>query len=311
MAAANKATERQSVKGAAFVYGFMGVLAFSLTLPATRVAVAYLDPLFIGFGRVEIAAVLAAVLLVTTRQQMPSRLQWGRLVIVSSGVVLGFPLLSSWAMAKLPAAHGAIVLGILPLATALVSALRNGERPTWGFWLASAAGSVVVVGFAVLQGAGSLQLEDVALLAAVIAAAFGYAEGGRLAVEMGGWQVICWALVLLAPFLALPMLLVVMVHNPVASFSAWLGFGYVSVVSQLLGFFAWYRGLALGGVARISQIQLLQPFLTILAAALLLGEPLMPLSILAALLVLAIIALGRMAGIARRYSAPIDETGRT
>lgn len=306
MATANEATGQQESGGnrrAAFVYGFLGVLGFSLTLPATRLAVAYLDPLFIGLGRVEIAAVLAVVLLAITRPRVPSRLQWRRLVIVSLGVVLGFPLLSSWAMARLPASHGAIVLGILPLATALVSALRNGERPTWGFWLASAAGSAVVVGFAALQGAGSLQLEDVGLLGAVLAAAFGYAEGGRLAGELGGWQVICWALVLAAPFLALPLLVVLLAHNPTASFSAWLGFGYVSVVSQLLAFFAWYRGLALGGVARVSQLQLLQPFLTILAAALLLGEPLTPLSILAALLVVSTIALGRLAGVGHRSRA--------
>lgn len=285
-------------------YGFVGVLAFSLTLPATRVAVASLDPTIVGLGRAVVAALLAAVLLLFTRQRFPERRHLPGLAIVALGTVLGFPFLSAWAMSQLPAAHGAIVLGVLPLATALAAALRAGERPTRGFWLASIAGSLVVIVFAIIQGAGQLQLADLVLLAAVAVAALGYAEGGRLAQVMGGWQVMCWALVLVLPVAALPVGLAVAQHGLEAPAQAWLGFGYVSLFSQFLGMFAWYRGLALGGVARVSQLQLLQPFLTIVAAALLLGETLTLTSVLAALLVVTTIALGRRAGITRPNASP-------
>jgi drug/metabolite transporter (DMT)-like permease len=280
-------------------YGFLGVLAFSLTLPATRVAVAAFDPTVVGLGRALVAAGLAAVLLLLTRQRWPSRAQWRSLVIVAAGVILGFPLLSAWAMSRLPAAHGAVILGLLPLATALAGALRAGERPSRGFWVAGVAGSATVVAFAVSMGAGDIQPADLALFAAVLAAALGYGEGGRLAREMGGWQVISWALVLAAPFIAVPVFLALGKPTPPAPWSAWLSFGYVAVVSQFLGFFAWYRGLALGGVARVSQLQLLQPFLTFLASALLLGEQITLLMLGAALLVLVTVALGRKAAISR------------
>ncbi len=285
-------------------YGFLGVLAFSLTLPATRVAVAAFDPTVVGLGRALVAAGLAAVLLLLTRQPWPSRPQWRGLVIVAVGVILGFPLLSAWAMSRLPAAHGAVILGLLPLATALAGALRAGERPSRGFWVAGVAGSATVVAFAVSMGAGDLQPADLALFAAVLAAALGYGEGGRLAREMGGWQVISWALVLAAPFIAVPVFLALGKPAPVAPWSAWLSFGYVAVVSQFLGFFAWYRGLALGGVARVSQLQLLQPFLTFLASALLLGEQITLLMLGAALLVLVTVALGRKAAISRPAAPP-------
>ncbi|HET7077730.1 MAG TPA: DMT family transporter [Chloroflexia bacterium] len=285
-------------------YGFLGVLAFSLTLPATRVAVAYFDPTAVGLGRALVAAGLAALLLLFTRQPWPSRAQWRSLVIVATGVILGFPLLSAWAMSRLPAAHGAVILGLLPLATALAGALRAGERPSRGFWVAGVAGSATVVAFAVSMGAGDIQPADLALFAAVLAAALGYAEGGRLARELGGWQVISWALVLAAPFIAVPVFLALGNSAPAAPWTAWFSFGYVAVVSQFLGFFAWYRGLALGGVARVSQLQLLQPFLTLLASALLLGEQITLLMVGAALLVLVTVALGRKAAIVRPAAPP-------
>jgi drug/metabolite transporter (DMT)-like permease len=285
-------------------YGFLGVLAFSLTLPATRVAVAYFDPTAVGLGRALVAAGLAALLLLFTRQPWPSRAQWRSLVIVATGVILGFPLLSAWAMSRLPAAHGAVILGLLPLATALAGALRAGERPSRGFWVAGVAGSATVVAFALSMGAGDIQPADLALFAAVLAAALGYAEGGRLARELGGWQVISWALVLAAPFIAVPVFLALGNSAPAATWNAWFSFGYVAVVSQFLGFFAWYRGLALGGVARVSQLQLLQPFLTLLASALLLGEQITLLMVGAALLVLVTVALGRKAAIVRPAAPP-------
>jgi drug/metabolite transporter (DMT)-like permease len=280
-------------------FGFLGVLTFSLTLPATRLAVAELDATVVGLGRAVMAAILAALLLKATGQPRPSRQHLPSLVIIAAGVIVGFPLLSAWAMRSLPAAHGAIVLGILPLATAMAGALRTGDRPSLAFWLCSSLGSAVVVLFAIFTGGGSLQMADLALLGAVAAAAIGYAEGGRLSRELGGWQVICWALVLSAPFLAVPVALTIVHQGLHASLKSWLGFGYISVFSMFLGFFAWYHGLAIGGVARVSQIQLLQPFLTLFASALLLHEQITRLTIGTAFIVVAMVAVGKKAPISR------------
>jgi drug/metabolite transporter (DMT)-like permease len=189
---------------------------------------------------------------------------------------------------------------LLTLATALAGTIRAGERPSRGFWLAGVAGSVVVVGFALTMGAGQLQLADLALFGAVVAAAFGYAEGSRLAHALGSWQVICWALVLAAPCVALPVIGPIAEHGLAAPPIGWLSFAYVGVVSQFLGFFAWYRGLALGGVARVSQLQLLQPFFTLLASAVLLSEQITWLMVGAALAVVATVGLGRKAAVTRQ-----------
>lgn len=282
-------------------YGFLGILGFSLTLPATRAAVTDLDLTIVGFGRAVVAALLAMTALWATHQPLPHRKHWGSLLIVAAGVVLGFPLLSAWAMQQLPAAHGAVVLGLMPLATAIAAIFRVGERPTLGFWIASIAGSTTVILFAVISAAGQIKGADVALLGAGVAAAVSYAEGGRLARCLGGWQVICWALVLAAPFLILPVAIAVWQHGLVASPTAWLGFGYVSIVSQFLAFFAWYQGLATGGVARVGQIQLLQPFLTIFASALLLGEAIAPITIGAATVVVTTVAFGKRQAVQRAY----------
>jgi drug/metabolite transporter (DMT)-like permease len=281
------------------MYGFLGVLGFSLTLPATRVAVLDLDPIWVGLGRGFVAAILAAIALHLTRQKFPTPHQWRSLVIVSLGVVLGFPLLSAWAMQRLPAAHGAVILGLLPLVTAIAGVIRAGDRPSRQFWIASSIGSLTVVGFGIISGAGHLHPADLALLIAVIVAAFGYAEGGQLAKTLGGWQVISWALVLAAPLEILPMIGSTLQHGLTASPAAWVGFAYVSVVSQFVAFFAWYHGLAKGGVARVGQIQLLQPFLTLVASALLLGETITPVTIGAACLVVASVAVGRRSPIKR------------
>jgi drug/metabolite transporter (DMT)-like permease len=223
----------------------------------------------------------------------PTAAQWKSLAITALGVVIGFPVFSSLAMRFVPASHGAIVLGILPLATAMFGALRFGERPSTGFWLAAVAGSAVVVGFALQQGGGGLQLADLALFAAVLAAAMGYAEGGRLAQSMGGQQVISWALVLSMPLL-LPLTVWLGLHYGIAaSPRAWAGFAYVSVFSMFIGFFFWYKGLALGGIARVGQVQLLQPFLTLIGAALILGESLQTGNIVFAVAIIVIVAIGR------------------
>lgn len=279
-------------------YGFLGVLAFSLTLPATRAAVPALGGVVVGLGRALVAAALAAALLLVLRERPPARRHRRGLAIVALGVVVGFPLCTALALREVPAIHGAVVVGLLPAATAVMAVLRAGERPPPPFWLASAAGVGAVLVFAAAQGAGRPQAADGLLLAAVALGALGYAEGGRLARELGGWRVICWALIAAAPILAIPVLVVVGRQDPdvwqAAGGEAWLGFGYVSVVSMFLGFFAWYRGMALGGVARVGQIQLLQPVLTLGWAALLLGETVDRGTLLASGLVVGSVALTRL-----------------
>ncbi|MEG4961539.1 MULTISPECIES: DMT family transporter [unclassified Microcoleus] len=281
------------------IYGFLGVVGFSLTLPATRAAVIDLDPLFVGLGRGLVAAILAAFTLRVTHQPNPSKQQFRSLLVVGLGAVLGFPVLSAWAMQQVPAAHGAVVLGLLPLATAIAGVLRAGDRPDVTFWMASIVGSTTVVGFGIISGAGHLQLADLALFGSVIAAAFAYAEGGQLAKILGGWQVISWALVIIAPFEVLPTIFVVLKQGLTASPIAWFGFAYVSIFSQFIAFFAWYHGMAIGGVARVGQIQLLQPFLTLLASAILLNETLEPIALATACLVVASVAAGKKASIKR------------
>lgn len=280
---------------AGLLWGFVGVASFSLTLPATRVAVAALDPVFVGLGRAVIAALLAGIVLVASRAPWPGRGVLPRLAMVAAGVVVGFPLFSAWALRYVPAAHGAVVIGLLPLATAVAGALIAHERPSRLFWLSATFGSVVVVGFALWQGGGTPHPADLLLVLAVASAAIGYAEGGRLSRAMPGWQVICWALVLAAPIVAIPTAFAIDARLLSAPAAAWIGFAYVSVVSMFLGFFAWYHGLALGGIASVGQVQLVQPFLTIFASAWLLGERIDVATYVAAALVIVSIAVGRRA----------------
>lgn len=256
------------------LFGFLGVLAFSFTLPFTRIAVQDLDPLLVGCGRAVVAALLAAAVLAFTRSARPNASQWRRLGVVALGVVAGFPLLTSFALQTVPAAHGAVVIGLLPAATAVAAVLRTDERPSTRFWVASVAGACAAVGFMLLGAGGfsGLGPGDLLLLGAVVLAGFGYAEGGVLARELGAWQTICWALVLALPIMAVPTVLALSSGIPAAPPGTWLAFGYLGAVSMFLGFFAWYRGLGIGPIAAISQIQLVQPFLTLVWAALLLGE---------------------------------------
>lgn len=280
---------------AGFLWGFVGVLAFSFTLPATRLAVPELGGTVVGLGRALIAALLAAGLLLALRERPPARRYWGSLVIIAAGVVVGFPLLTAFALQQVPASHGAVVVGLLPALTAVMAVLRGGERPPRAFWFAVAAGVVAVLIFAVVQGAGQPQFADLLLLCAVASAAVGYAEGGRLARDLGGWRVICWALLIAAPVLIIPVALAIVQQDGLhASPRAWVGFAYVSVISMFLGFFAWYRGLALGGIARVGQIQLVQPVMTMTWAALFLGEVIDLPTALAGLLVVASVALTRL-----------------
>ncbi len=273
--------------------GVLGVTLFGLTLPATRYVVDYFDPVFIGLGRSVVAAVFAALLLLITRQLLPNKHQFYKLSIVALGVVIGFPLLSAWAMQTVPASHGGVVLGILPLATAIVGVLISKERPSIGFWLSGAVGSSIVVIYSIFKGIGSFGIGDLALLGAIVSAAIGYAVGGKLSKEIGGWQVICWALVISLPFIITPAWLQSPQDGLNIPINVWLFFLYLALVSQLFGFFLWNKGLALGGIARVSQTQLIQPFVTIFASALLLNEPLEIITIVFALLVVGTVAIGK------------------
>ncbi|MFL9925777.1 DMT family transporter [Herbaspirillum lusitanum] len=279
--------------------GLAGVAVFSLTLPFTRIAVAELHPAFVAFGRAVVAALCSILLLWQMKAPRPTRVQVKALLITALGVVVGFPLFSSIAMRYVPASHGAVVLGVLPLATAVFGALRFGERPSLGFWLAALAGSGIVIAFALRQGGGHFHAADFALFAAVIAAAMGYAEGGRLSQSMGGQQVIAWALVLSLPVMLPASLWLAWEYGVSASPQAWLAFSYVSLFSMFIGFFFWYKGLALGGIARVGQVQLLQPFMTLLGAALIAGEVLDASNLLFAAAVIAVVAIGRRMAVRR------------
>jgi len=289
----SKGAEGPRAEGGGLLLGFVGVAVFSLTLPVTRLAMADSDPVVFGLGRSLLAGAVAAAILLATHQRRPRGGEWRALAIVAAGVIFGFPLLSAWGMQRVPAAHGGVVLGILPLATAMAGAFLLRERPSLGFWLVSLAGGAAVVGFSLLRGGGSLGLGHLALLGSVACAAIGYAEGARLSRSLGGWQVICWALVLSFPLLLVPVVPAALAHGLPGSPESWAAFVYVALMSQLFGFFAWYRGLALGGVARVSQVQLLQTFLTIAASALLLGEAIDAMTLGFAVFVVASVALGR------------------
>jgi drug/metabolite transporter (DMT)-like permease len=270
--------------------GTLGILAFSFSLPATRLAVADLDPWFVAFGRAAVAALLAACYLAATRAPPPEAGQVRSLAIVVAGVVVGFPLLTSLALEAETASHGAVVIAILPAATAVAAVARAHERPGRGFWFASGAGLVAVLAFVASQGLGGVRLADLWLLGAVVLCAIGYAEGGALSRTLGGARTISWALVLAFPLTLAVAVGVVLGGGLHASGTAWLGFGYVSAFSMFLGFFAWYAGLARGGVARIGQVQLAQPVLTLGWAALLLSEHVSALTLLTAVAVLACVA---------------------
>lgn len=263
----------------------MGVLIFSGTLPATRVAVASFDPIFFTLARAAIAGVLAAVILLVLRQPRPARSDTRALLVVALGVVVGFPLLIALALRHVSAAHATVFVGLLPMSTVIFSVLRGDQNPRRLFWLFSFSGSLVVAGFALGQGVEVSAFDDLLMLVAVIVCGMGYAEGARLARHMGGWQVICWALVLSLP-LVLPLCLWTLPGNfQQAAWPAWLSLAYVSLFSTLLGFFFWYRGLALGGVASVSQLQLLQPFFGLGLAVVLLGESISTAMVVSALAV--------------------------
>jgi drug/metabolite transporter (DMT)-like permease len=260
--------------------GLVGVLIFSLTLPMTHLMVREMSPFLSGLGRALAASVPAALLLALRREAWPTRAQRRQLAVTALGVIVGFPVFSAWALQSVPASHGAVINGLLPLFTAIYAAWFAHERPSRAFWAGAVTGSGLLVAFALRAGGGLPQFGDLLMLVAVGIGGLGYAQGARLAREIGGWQVICWALVLSAPVLVVPVGALAwyqhLTHPAPLSRATWLAFGYVTFFSQFIGFFAWYAGLARGGIARVGQVQLLQIFFTIALSALFFGEHVAP-----------------------------------
>jgi drug/metabolite transporter (DMT)-like permease len=286
-------------KKSGLLLGLVGVVIFALTLPMTRLAVGTPDApqmagAFIALGRAVVAAALSIPFLVATRAPLPQRADWWPLAVTSAGVVFGFPLFTSIAMRHVEAVHASVIVGVLPLATAGVGAWLHKQRPSGGFWLCAVLGSALVVAFALIRSGGSgltMHPADALLLAAMGCAAIGYGFGARLSQHMRAEHVICWALLLALP-LTLPGAWMTRPGVPLQA-SAWWAFSYVAVFSMWLGFFAWYRGLALGGTVRVSQVQLVQPFLGMLFAVPLLGERLDALTLAFAVAVIATVFIGK------------------
>ena len=252
--------------------GFLGVLIFSGSLPATRVAVMDFSPVFLTVTRAALAGLLGLALLLAFREKRPSRDDLISLTIVALGVVVGFPLLTALALEHVTSAHSIVFIGLLPLATAIFGVLRGGERPRLAFWLFSCLGSALVAGFALSRGLSASPVGDALMLAAIVVCGLGYAEGGKLSRRPGGWQVICWALVISLPLMLVLALITFPPSLAGISMPAWVSLGYVSLFSMLIGFVFWYRGLAQGGIAAVGQLQLLQPFFGLALAAFLLHE---------------------------------------
>lgn len=289
-----------SVPPRAWLLAGLGVLAFALSIPMTRLAGGSsadpaLPPAFVAIGRAAVAGLLAAAYLAWVRAPWPGRTQWRSLALMAGGAVFGWPLFLGWAVREVDAAHAAVVSGMLPLATAVIAALLLGQRANPRFWACALLSLLWVLLFAAWQGAGALVLADFLLLAAVLCASFAYVQGARLSGQMPPEQVISWALVLCLP-VTLPLAAWVWAEQGgAAPARAWAGFAYVALVSMWLGFFPWYRALALGGALRVSQVQVLQPFLSVLLAVPLLGEQLEPATLGFLALVIGTVVMGQKA----------------
>jgi drug/metabolite transporter (DMT)-like permease len=266
----NTISKDQVLQG--WINGFIGVLLFSGSMPATKLAVMEMSPTFVTIARAGIAGILALIVLLIFKEKRPAKDQIFPLILVSIGCVIGFPLLSALALQHLTSAHSIVFLGMLPLMTALFGVFRGGERPHPIFWFFSIIGSALVIGYAVSQGISASPIGDILMLLAVILCGMGYAEGAKLSKTLGGWQVISWALVLALP-LMLPLFFIYFPKNiEKVSFQGWFGLGYISLFSMFIGFIFWYKGLAQGGITTVGQLQLLQPFFGLGLAAYFLHE---------------------------------------
>ena len=284
---------RSSHEKLGYVLGFIGVAIFAGSLPATRLAVMHLDAWFVTSARAAIAGLCALVLLIVMRRPLPPKDAWPRLILIILGVVFGFPFFTALAMTNVPAAHGGVVLGVLPLATAATAVVLAGERPGLGFWIAAFIGAIVVTVFALRNSSGwSLSQGDWQLVLAIISAGIAYAASGALSRTMPGWEVISWALVASLPFSFVASIWLFPVNPAAVPLDAWLGLLYSAVMAQWMGFFFWNAGLAMGGISRISQVQLIQPFVTVALASIVNREVIDLQTILFALAVVIIVAIG-------------------
>ncbi len=276
--------------------GLLGVVIFAMTLPMTRLAVGPADdpqlpPVFVTAGRAALAGLLSVLYLFATTSVRPQKNQLSAFAVCALGTVVGFPLFLALALREVDAMHAAVISGVLPLATAAAAAWSFRQRPSAGFWICAVLGCALVLAFAAYKGSGRLSIADGLLLLSVLSASIGYVAGARLSAQMRAEQVICWVLVMSLP-LTLPVTLFYWPSAPVRA-PAWGGFAYVTLFSMWLGFFAWYRGLALGGTVRVSQIQLLQPFLALLFAVPVLGEKLELITVMFSLAVIGIVFIGK------------------
>lgn len=263
---------KQKERKNGWINGFIGMLIFSGSLPATKAAVLGFNPLFLTAARATIAGLLSLAMLLLYKEKLPTFKQWISLTVVSLGVVVGFPLLTAIALQEITSAHSLVFLALLPLSTAIFAVIRGGEKPRPIFWFFSIIGSLLVMGYAISQGGASSISADLLMIASVIVCGLGYAEGATLTRALGGWQVICWALIVSLPPMLILSFILMPEHLATISISAWVGLGYVSLFSMLIGFIFWYKGLSQGGIAAVGQLQLLQPFFGLGFAAVLLHE---------------------------------------
>ncbi|GAA0338788.1 DMT family transporter [Oceanobacillus oncorhynchi subsp. oncorhynchi] len=286
--------ERNHLSG--FVWGMLGVLCFSLTLPATNVAVQYFNSIFVGLGRTIPASLLAVLFLIINKQPVPAKKQFRDLFIIAFGAVLIFPLLTTYAMADLPVSHGAVELALLPLATAFFAMIIANERPGLKFWIASSIASLSVIIYAFTLGLGTIHLADMALIVSVIILGLSYAMGAKLAKEIGSWQTIAWSVIIGAPLFFIPVIRSIRVEEILAApISGWVSFIYLAVISQFLAYIFWYKGLSVGGISKVSQLQYLQPFLMITFSFLFLNEVFNLYTIIIAVVTVSCVIIGKNA----------------
>jgi drug/metabolite transporter (DMT)-like permease len=280
--------------------GFIGILIFSLTLPVSKIAVLSFSPYFIAFGRAALAGIVALAYLIYKKEALPSKIDFGKFIVISLGVVFGFPIFTTVAMTQGSSSHGAVILGMMPLATTVIGVIRFKERPSLGFWLVSLLGAALVVIYALLKNAGSFTYIDGLLVLGGICACIGYVEGGELSRKMNPRAVISWALVISLPLNIVLSYLTFNSQYLEAGTIPWISFVYLSLFPMFIGFFFWYEGLAIGGIARVSQVQLIQPFCTLFAASILLGDSITVLNLVFAVLVVSTVILGKSMLVKRR-----------
>ncbi|MDY6456052.1 DMT family transporter [Acinetobacter faecalis] len=256
-----------------FLYGFIGVVIFAGSLPATRIGVMDFSPEFMTFARASIAGIIGLICLIATKQIKPNYRQFKSLLIIASGVVIGFPLLTAFALQTITAARAIVFVGMLPLSTALFAVICAKEKPKFMFWLFAILGSAFVAGFMLFNDQKQMfAIGDLYMIAAILICGLGYAEGGKLSRELGGWQVICWALTIMLPIMFILSFVYAPANYSTIQIAPILGLIYVALFSTLIGFFFWYKGLAIGGIAKVGQTQLMQPFIGMILSAVILHE---------------------------------------